>query len=536
MVGWSRRVPGGPGGRPGGRVALAVLCAVLLLASCATSLAPPAGPQPWTQAYATDVIDTGYRYIADRYIEPVSLRRFAVTGLEGLKSVDPGLTVSESERFVDLSVAGARFAHLPAPKDDDAGGWAGLTVAAIDVARAYSAKLGAAESEVLFGTLFEAALGRLDTFSKYAGAERARNARAQRVGFGGIGVSIRMDESEARVVEVIADTPAAEAGIVPDDRVVAVEGRPVAGWTQQTLVDALRGEPGAPVALTIRRNGQADSQFRLVRRKIVPKTVHVEQRGPLPVVQVTSFNQRTAETLAEQVRALRREQGAAMRGLVLDLRGNPGGLLDQAVELVDVFLDDGEIVATKGRHPRSQQRFTATSGDALGGLPLVVLVNGGSASASEVVAAALQDRGRGVVVGTNSFGKGTVQTVFRLPNDGELTVTWSRLHAPSGYRLDGLGVLPTVCTHGGGQTPVSDDLLSALRGGTAGAPAEVVRQWHAVTGVLPTDRDRLRSACPADAAAPQADLEVANALVGDPALYARTLRHAQVPRPADPRP
>ncbi|MGE0256074.1 MAG: S41 family peptidase [Alphaproteobacteria bacterium] len=528
MVGWSVWGRGGPERRPGGRVTLGLLCAALLLASCATSLAPPPGPQPWSPAYATDVIDTGYRYIADRYIEPVSLRRFSLTGLEGLKTIDPGIAISDSGRFVDLSIDGVRFAHLSTPDDNDAAGWAGLTVAAIDAARTRSTKLGTAESEALFGAVFEAALGRLDTFSRYAGAERARNARAQRIGFGGIGVSIRMDETEARVMEVIADTPAAEAGVLADDRVVAVDGKPVAGWTQQTLVDALRGEVGAPVLLTLRRAGVPDLQVRLVRRKIVPETVRIERRGPLPVVQVTSFNQRTAETLAEQVKTLRREQGSALRGLVLDLRGNPGGLLDQAVELVDVFIDDGEIVATRGRHPRSQQRFTATSGDALGGLPLVVLVNGGSASASEVVAAALQDRGRGVVVGTNSYGKGTVQTVFRLPNDGELTVTWSRLHAPSGYRLDGLGVLPTVCTHGGGQLALSGDLMAALRGGNVGAPTEVVRQWHATTGVLPADLDRLRGTCPADGAAPQTDLEVAQALVGDPALYARALRQAQV--------
>lgn len=528
MVGRSERGRGVPTGRPGGRVALALLCAGLLLSSCATSLGPPPGPQKWSAAYATDVIETGYRYVADRYIDRVSLRRFSVSGLEGLKTIEPGLSVTESGAFIDLSVSGEPVAHLAAPDEDDPGGWAGLTVAAIDAARAHSAKIGSAEAEVLFGAVFESALGRLDAFSRYASAERARNARAQRIGFGGIGVSIRMDESDARVVEVLAKTPAFEAGVAPDDRLVAVDGQPVAGWTQQALVDALRGEVGAVVVLTIRRTGQADMQKRLVRRKIVPETVRIERRGPLPVIQVTSFNQRTAETLAEQVTTLRREQGLALRGLVLDLRGNPGGLLDQAVELADVFLEDGEIIATRGRHPRSQQRFTATTGDALAGLPLVILVNGGSASASEVVAAALQDRGRGVVVGTNSYGKGTVQTVFRLPNDGELTVTWSRLHAPSGYRLDGLGVLPTVCTHGGGQLALSADLVTALRGGAVGATAEIVRQWHATTDVLPADLHRLRNTCPADAAAPPTDLEVAQALVGDPTLYARALRQAQV--------
>ena len=170
--------------------------------------------------------------------------------------------------------------------------------------------------------------------------------------------------------------------------------------------------------------------------------------GGVVILKVRSFNQDTARSLGAKLEEHHARLGKGLRGLILDLRGNPGGLLKQSVKVADLFLAQGRIVSTRGRHPNSVQYYDAGGRDLMQGLPIVVLVDGKSASAAEIVAAALQDRGRGVVIGTTSFGKGTVQTVIRLPNDGEITLTWSRIMAPSGYRLHGLGVRPTICTSG----------------------------------------------------------------------------------------
>ena len=186
--------------------------------------------------------------------------------------------------------------------------------------------------------------------------------------------------------------------------------------------------------------------FTLVRARIVQPTVTSDRRDGFAIFRVQGFNVSTASDLAQEIRRVRSEMGASLRGAVLDLRDNPGGLLDQAAAVSSLFLDHGDVVSTRGRHPTAAQHFVAASEDHLRGLPLVVLVNGGSASSAEIVAAALQDDGRAVVAGSSSYGKGTVQMVVRLENSGELTLTWARLITPAGYVLHGHGVVPAFCT------------------------------------------------------------------------------------------
>ena len=490
------------------------------LAAC-TRLGSP-GPQPYSTAYAGDVLTAAYVYIADRYIEPLSLRRFTIDGLRGLQEIEPTLTVTDNGGSFDIVVGSTLVLRQPTPADGDSSGWAALSVAAIEAARSRSSALGEADSELLFKSVFVAALTGLDDFSRYAGAEEAKDFRAVREGFGGIGISVRMASDDAFVVRIEDDSPAQAGGLAANDRITRIDGVPIAGWTQSELIRTLRGLIGMPVHLLIVRD-EPPLEFgtTLTRARIVPTTVSVERRGPVAVVAVSSFNQQTGSSLAETISGLRKEAGRDVTGIILDLRGNPGGLLDQAVEVADVFLADGEIVLTRGRHPHAMQRFTATGADMSGGLPLIVLVNGNSASASEVVAAALQDLGRAVVIGTNSHGKGTVQTVYRLPNDGELTLTWSRLHAPSGYLLHGRGVLPTVCTRDYQQVAPAG-LVDALRAGEAAAQ-ETLPRWRKANS---TDRDLLRSLrqiCPSDTRVTQTDIEIAAALIGDPSLYAEAV-------------
>jgi carboxyl-terminal processing protease len=258
---------------------------------------------------------------------------------------------------------------------------------------------------------------------------------------------------------------------------------------------------------------------------VILPTVHVSRDGGVATFQVASFNQNTTQQIVEAFGAVKREMGPQLRGVVLDLRGNPGGLLDQAVSLADVFIANGPIVSTVGRHPASRQYFEASGDSIAPHMPVVVLINGGSASSSEIVAAALQDTGRAVVVGSASYGKGTVQTVLRLPNDGELTLTWAQLVTPSGYFLHQHGVVPNLCTSDLGDDDTSVQV--ALQRATASSAASAL----APRARASLDEDawsQLRRSCPARQGDHQIDVKVANLLLADPVLYSEAV-HAISP-------
>lgn len=491
--------------------------AALALAGCAQLTDPPAD---YTSAYASDVFEAGYSYISDRYIEPVSLRQLVLAGLDDLSELDETLTIVPQARTVEVSVPETAPISIALPTNTSAQRWADVSVRVIDTARQLSPTVQEATTEELFELVFDGALTKLDDFSRYSGADDAADARALREGFGGIGLTVRMEDDFALVLSVVPGAPADRAGLLAEDRIVMVNGEAVAGWTQRQLIRTLRGRINTTVHLTIDRPESTTAfDLALRRQRIVPPTVVATREGSVAVLKVASFNQRTARNVKKHITSLRREP---ISGVVLDLRDNPGGLLDQAVEVADIFLDRGRIVGTRGRHPHSQQTYAASGSDLSGGLPLVILVNGNTASASEVVAAALQDQQRAVVIGTNSYGKGTVQTVYRLPNDGELTLTWSRLHPPSGYRLHGLGVLPAVCSNLGSDAVDVVDVLEQAR--TTGVEDGLRNAWQSTDTNDQAVLEPLRSACPSATAAPKTDLEVAQGILEDPVLFSRMLR------------
>jgi carboxyl-terminal processing protease len=273
--------------------------------------------------------------------------------------------------------------------------------------------------------------------------------------------------------------------------------------------------------LTIgREDTPASLGIEVVRAHIVPQTVTYRRQDNAAIIQLTGFNQSTTRTLREKLIQANKEIGSDLSGFVLDLRGNPGGLLDQAVAVSDLFIGDGRIVSTHGRHPDSHQYFDAKSDDLAKHRPVVVLVNGNSASASEIVAAALQDSGRAVVIGSGSFGKGTVQTVLRLPNEGELTLTWARFHAPSGYALNRRGVIPDICTTGiPDQT--ADDVLDRLVDGSL--PIDRGIQHRNIEQSDEAGIAALRAYCPTRQNDAEIDIEVALRLLERPDLFARAL-------------
>jgi len=289
-------------------------------------------------------------------------------------------------------------------------------------------------------------LSSLDPHSSYLNEKAYRDMQVQTRGeFGGLGIEVTMENGLIKVVSPIDDTPAAKAGIQPNDLIVQLDNDPVQGMTLQQAVEKMRGPVKSPIRLTIKRANKDPFEVTLNRALITIQSVrsHLE-RGDIGYVRITSFSEQTASGLEKAVQSLRNESKGKMRGFVLDLRNNPGGLLDQAVAVSDAFLEKGEIVSTRARRPEDSQRFNAKPGDILKGLPMVVLINAGSASASEIVAGALQDHHRAILVGTRSFGKGSVQTIMPLQGHGAMRLTTARYYTPSGRSIQGKGIDPDI--------------------------------------------------------------------------------------------
>jgi carboxyl-terminal processing protease len=478
--------------------------------------------EPATQdlSLANRLFATGYQDITDIYIDEVSVGKLALAGLGSLSTLDPDIAVTQRETRVLMTADGQAVATFTAPGDADANGWGGLTAAALRIGRSRSPELAAADPEAIYEAVFDGMVGELDYFSRYAGREEARENRASRDGFGGIGVRIRLIDEGVRVLSVMENTPAEESGLEDNDIITAIDGQTTLGLTQREVVRRLRGPLRSRVLLTVARDSApAPLEIEVVRAHIVPQTVRYERRGNVALLTVSGFNQSTARTLREKVALAAEDIGPALAGYVLDLRSNPGGLLDQAVAVSDIFVGHGRIVSTHGRHPDSHQYFDAELGDLADGRPIVLLINGNSASASEIVAAALQDLGRAVVVGSSSFGKGTVQTVLRLPNQGELTLTWARFHAPSGYALNHRGILPDICTTRSMATV--EDVMNSLRSGLQ--PIDHALRSRDVAPNDETAVETLRANCPPRQTDAAIDLEVAERILTDPAMFARAL-------------
>jgi carboxyl-terminal processing protease len=303
--------------------------------------------------------------------------------------------------------------------------------------------------EVTDQQLIEAAiqgmLSSLDPHSNYLNPKAYGDMRTGVRGeFGGLGIEVTMEGGYVKVVSPIDDTPAFRAGIQAGDLVTHLDGEPVLGLTLNDAVEKMRGAVGTTIVLSILRTGEEPFDVSITRDKIRIESVRHEVKEDVGYVRITSFSEQTEAGLNKAVRELKKEIGDKLAGFVIDLRNNPGGLLDQAVSVSDAFLERGEIVSTRGRRVETAQRFNAEPGDITGGLPVVVLINGGSASASEIVAGALQDHRRAILLGTRSFGKGSVQTIIPLGRDGAMKLTTQRYYTPSGRSIQAKGIEPDI--------------------------------------------------------------------------------------------
>ena len=332
----------------------------------------------------------------------------------------------------------------------------------------------------------------LDPHSSYMNARSFRDMQVQTRGeFGGLGIEVSQEGGYVKVISPIDDTPAARAGVKPGDLITHLNGSSVQGLTLQEAVEQMRGERGTTIKLTIRRAGtEAPIELSLTRDVIRPQVARFRMEGnDVGYVRLSSFNEQTDAALRRAVTSLRQQAGNNLKGLILDLRNNPGGLLDQAVQVSDDFLEQGEIVSTRARRADEGQRWNAKPGDITDGLRVVVLVNGGSASASEIVAGALQDHRRAIVLGTRSFGKGSVQPVMPIPGNGAIRLTTARYYTPSGRSIQATGINPDIevlATREEANAPLRDreaDLRRALRNDNGSAEAPPLPPTNLPAGV-----------------------------------------------------
>lgn len=304
------------------------------------------------------------------------------------------------------------------------------------------------DSEQLIEAAINGMLTSLDPHSNYLAAKDFDDMQVQTRGeFGGLGIEVTQEEGFVKVVSPMDDTPADEAGIEAGDFITHVNGESVLGLTLDAAVDMMRGPVGSEIIITVVREGVTEPfDVSIIRDTIKLTAVRSRVVGDTVVLRVTTFNDQTYSGLQENLAKSVEELGGIenVNGFVVDLRNNPGGLLTQAIRVSDAFLDKGEIVSTRGREARDSERFNAEMGDLAEGKPIVVLINGGSASASEIVAGALQDHRRAIVVGTKSFGKGSVQTVIPLRGEGAMRLTTARYYTPSGRSIQALGVMPDI--------------------------------------------------------------------------------------------
>ena len=375
-------------------------------------------------------------------------------------------------------------------------------------------------------------LSGLDPHSRYINARAYRAQQVEQKGeFGGLGIEITAEGGFIKVISPIDDTPAKRAGVKAGDLIVAIDGATVLGMSLEDAVDKIKGAPNTKVSVTIRRIG-ADKPIELSMTRETIKTPVVKSRleGDVAYIRLSSFmNEQGDKDLRKAFTDLKSKAGGKLAGVILDLRSNPGGLLDQAVAISTDFLKQGEVVSIRGRHPEDGQRWQAKNGDITDGLPVVVMIDGGSASASEIVAGALQDHRRAVLVGTRSFGKGSVQTVSPLGNNGAMALTTARYYTPSGRSIQGLGITPDVEVAMTREErpsffPAREADYKGILSNTGGAPTDSLPPRTDLPAIAKDIPKKPPEGTPAfDPAKPETDYQLQQALI---------VLHAMSPKPA----
>jgi carboxyl-terminal processing protease len=490
---------------------------ILLLMVCLVRAHAQAVAGGFNPGLITSDYTTALAFMAPRTLDPTPVGTLTVWGLRGLTALDPSLTAELRDGKLVLT-AGDRVVLTEAvPAGQAPAAWTASVVRLYATAVALSPAVRRAGTQGIIQSFFDEMFNHLDPYSRYVAPVEAAEDRARRNGRAGLGITLMQRDRSIVVQQAVSDGPAVMAGLDPGDTIVAVDGEAVRQLGIGDVERMIAGPLGTAVRVSWRHNGAAPRSADLVRTLVPPETVFPAFAGDMLLLRITSFSDSTASHLEHDLK-----EGLARRpaGIVLDLRGNRGGLLHQAVDAADLLLPRGVVATTQGRDPEADHVFRSGRDELGQDVPVVVLVDGRTASAAEILAAALADRGRAVVVGSSTLGKGLVQTIAPMPDGGELFVTWSRVLAPRGWPLQSLGVLPQVCTSLG-EARLRQQ-LTALAEGTQPMAQNIAIDRSTRAPLPPAEVVAIRNTCPSGEGS-ELDLEAAQALINNPAAYAAAL-------------
>lgn len=469
----------------------------------------------WNENLAAGVYATAFTFMEPRTLAPIPLADLTLWGLRGLTALDPSVSPGMTAQSFALYDRGQPVLSLPLPKAQDAQAWAGLAALLCTKAASLSPAIAEAGMGGIISNFFDELFNHLDPYSRYV----APDSRTTDMPPADLGFTINRAGRQAVIGSVEPGGPAAQAGLTVGEHVLAIDGVPTRGADLYSLNGALAGEAGSVVTLRLSSGRGHVRNLPLRRAAQIPQTVFATAAGHALLLRITGFEPGTAESFRVLL-AQAMQSTAPPAGLIIDLRGNRGGLLEQAVGVADMLVPQGMIARAQGRDPESDQVWRGDGQDMAQHLPIAVLVDGRTASAAEVLAAALADNRRAVVIGSATFGKGLVQAATALPDGGHLLVTWALLLAPLGWPLQGLGVMPQVCTSGG--TSAAESQLEALSAGSQPMAAALLEERRARPGISLDAILRLRDACPA-ALGSDLDMQAAQFLLATPPAYQTAL-------------
>ena len=489
----------------------------LLISAGARAEGPTGGA--FDPRIVTSVYVDALSFMQPRILEPVPVSRMTVWGLRGLNALDPNLSTVVADGRIRLISNTRPVFEAPAPRDESPVAWANtasaLAVAASDV----SSAIRQAREPGIVQAFFDELFNHLDPYSRYVAPAAAELDREKRDGRAGIGMAVVVRNAAVVVQSVIRDGPGDLVGMRAGDTIIAIDHKSPRGLDARAVMELLEGEEDTVVQVTWRTRDGKVREAQVPRELVPPETVFSEMVGNILLVRISGFSSTTDSHLLLVLRDAF-GGGRPVDGIIVDLRGNRGGLVRQAVSAADILLPPGIVAITAGRAPEANHVWRSYADELGEDIPVVVVVDGRTASAAEILAAALADRGRAVVVGSSTLGKGLVQTIAQMPDGGELFVTWSRILAPLGWPIHGLGLLPQVCT-----SRTLDGVrrqLDALSNGRNTMGPDLSAHRKARAPLTAARIQAIRNACP-PAEGREVDIDAARALIANPVAYETAL-------------
>lgn len=493
---------------------------LLVVASCSPQQlhnplgSPSQGPSGLSSSEAQYY--AGMNAILENYVAEIPAGTLALVGVNGLAAIDPGFMVHRSHQTALITFTNGTNQQVDLPITKDPVVWARFTDYVVTVARENSPKIAAAHEEQIYEAVFDAYVSVLDEYSRYWNKVQAKALWEQLLGFGGIGITLKFERRGMRVQTVLRNSPAQKAKIRPDDLIVAIDGIPFRTHDNpQNSVKQLRGPVGSVVWVSLERGNGRPLDVKVKRDEVVPETVQGQYLGNTLYLKLSGFNKTTARSVLESLIGPTGARTRGANGIILDVRGNPGGILPSSIAIADMFLNGKSISKTTGRVADSNDDFFTKLPDVTNGLPLVILQDEESASAAEVLAAAIQDNRRGIIIGTTSYGKGSVQSSLPLPNGGRINLTIAEFSGPNGTPLNRYGVTPDICTN-----RANFQLATALSNGQLSSASKRSRELISA-GAKP---NQVRKICPPAKSSQDKELAMALTLMSDPALYRKALQ------------